>query len=123
MTYTELFSLEPLAFLTWLDKTFPTKVPDCIDTVSDMTKAAGQLLMFTNEYAYISELSSLARILTRKAKREGRKTDYEDMVDKRDAIENKMSAIKQCYQGVSRSITVRSENNEELRMLSSRYVA
>ena len=37
------------------------------------------------------------------------------MVDKKDAVENKASAIKQAYAGISRAVAIRMENNAELR--------
>ena len=46
----------------------------------------------------------------------------QDMVDKKEAVEAKMKAIHQAYCGVSRAITVKMENNNELRMTGNRYV-
>lgn len=37
------------------------------------------------------------------------KKDYEDMVDKREAIDNKIDAIKLSYQTVNKSVTIAVE--------------
>ena len=50
-------------------------------------------------------------------------TVYEDMVDKKDIIENKSKAIKQAYSGISRAVSVKIENNQELKMTGARIAA
>ena len=107
----------------WLDETFPLPAPEAIITSQDMEEAAKSLLKLSSEFSYISELCSWAKALTREAKRTLSKEEYENMVDKKDAVENKMNAIKQTYAGISRAVTIRLESNQELRMTGTRYVA
>lgn len=123
MDYQHFLDMGTYEFLTWLNKTFPTYVPQSIKTSQDMERAADELLKLSSMYAYITELASWFKIATREAKRTKVKSEYENMVDKKDAVENKASAIKQAYAGISRAVAIRMENNAELRMTGSKYVA
>nr|WP_297765706.1 hypothetical protein [uncultured Butyrivibrio sp.] len=120
MTYEQLKSMDTFTFITWLDETFVVSIPQAIITTEDMEKAAKILLRLSSEFAYISQLLTWFKAATRDAKRNESKEEYEDMVDKRDAVEGKLNAIKQSYAGVSRAVTIRTENNMELRMAGTR---
>ena len=50
------------------------------------------------------------------------KSDYEDMIDRRDTIEGVTNAVKQQYAAVSRAVTIHIENNQELRMNTQGYI-
>ena len=127
-TYREVFELNSFKFLTWLEETFPIVLVDDIRTIEDMESAAKQMINLSRQYAYITEVLARARIYCRGLKRivdkdaPETKEMYEDMVDKRDAIENRMKAIQQAYSGISRAVTVRMENNNELKMGGNKYV-
>lgn len=74
--------------------------------------------MTANRYSYIVAFLSYAKTVTRKLKRSGKeyKDAYEDMVDRRDALQNTADILKFQYQSMSRLITIRQEINAELRM-------
>lgn len=123
MKYEELFSMDGYEFLNWLDESFPACQMEIVKTSEDMEKASDELMRLTNLYAYITELLSWAKLYTRQLKRIGDKILYEDMVDKKEAIENKMNALSQSYKGLSRAVTIKLESNQELRMTGMRYTA
>ena len=123
MDYKRLKDMKSFEFLCWLEETFPTRIPERVNTKEDMDAAAGELLRLSSEYAYISSLASWFKVATRDAKRNEPKADYEDMVDKKEAVENKQKAIEQSYKGISRAVSIRIENNAELRMTGYRYSA
>ncbi|MCR5670749.1 MAG: hypothetical protein K6G10_07055 [Butyrivibrio sp.] len=123
MDYNHFIGMESFEFLIWLDENFPITIPQAITTAEDMEMAAAQLLQLSSQYAYIAELASWFKVATRQTKRDGLKEDYEDMVDKRDAVDNKMKSIEQAYKGISRAVTIRTENNAELRMTGSKFIA
>ncbi|MBP3781713.1 MAG: hypothetical protein J6I68_00530 [Butyrivibrio sp.] len=123
MDFNYLKKMTPYEFLNWLNQTFPVHIPQKIVTIEDMDAASKELLSLISEYSYITELASWFKVATRDAKRTETKNDYEDMVDKKEAVEKKMEALKQTYAGISRAITIRTENNAELRMTSSRHIA
>ncbi len=108
-TSTELFE--------YLSEHFGITVPNEIITVDDMKEASSKLLFLTNEYSYIMELLSLAKIRCREAKRSGSKESYEDMVDKKEILTNLADSLKLQYSAISRAITIKIEMNAELRML------
>ncbi len=123
MTYKELFSMNNIEFLKWIKSTFPVEIPGRIETMADMEKAATLMLKISAEYETVSEMSSWAKVYCREVKRSCDKEIYEDMVDKKDAIDNKLSALKQAYNGISRAVSVKIENNQELRMTGCRRIA
>ena len=123
MKYGDLLDKDVYDFLEWLDETFKIVSIDSIKTNEEMELASSELLRLYSLYSYISELSSWAKARTRELKRSGKTREHEDMIDKKDAIENKMNAIKQAYAGISRAVTIKTEINTELRMTNSRYIA
>ena len=66
------------------------------------------------------EVLSYAKVNARLAKREGNKQKYEDAVDKKEIIQNMTDSIKQQYAALSRAVTIRIENNQELK-IGARY--
>ena len=130
LTYREIFELDNFKFLRWLKEQFPIEMPSAVTSADEMESASKQMLLLSSEYSYISEISSYAKVYCRELKRlaDNDKESpelrmyYEDMVDKREAIDNKMNAIKQAYNGISRAVSVRIENNQELRMTGARYI-
>ncbi len=123
MNYDKMKSAGTYEFIVWLDETFKTVIPKQIITQEDMDEAAKILLKLSSEFSYLSQLLTWFKVSTRDAKRNSSKEEYEDMIDKRDAVESKLNAVKQSYAGVSRAVTIRTENNMELRMTGSRFMA
>ena len=74
---------------------------------ADNFQAMGHLLgKLPNDYAYLLSLHGYARNLARQLKRQGEKEAYEDMMDKRDSLEEMASAVKLKYQAVSRMLSL-----------------
>lgn len=115
-----LLMMPPKDFVAWLDEEFYIKIPVyVINSIEDMNEASRLLVILTNRYSYLSSFLSYAKIAAREAKRSGDKEAYEDMVDRRDAVENMTNSVKQQYSAVSRAVTIHNENNAELRMNES----
>ncbi len=81
-----------------------------------MEKAGQVLLRLSGAYSYLMAFLSHAKIRVRETKRNCSKEEYEDMVDRRDVIENIKDVVKQNYTAVSRAVTIYIENNNELKM-------
>ena len=86
------------------------------DPVAYMARIEFLLCKLPNDYSYLVSLLSYARSYVRIAKRGGSstKTVYEDMMDKRDALESMASAVKLQYQAVSRILTARIQKTDEM---------
>ena len=123
MDYISILNMEPEKLLDWLNNEFTVQIPEEILSIEDMNEAARILLQLSNSYSYLCTLSSYAKIAARQAKRYGEKMDYEDAVDRKKIIQNMTDCIKQQYAAVSRSVTIRIENNQELRMTSGGYIS
>lgn len=116
MGYEQVFSMAPLELMQWLSDNFTIQVPSAVLSISDMNNAAGLLLQLTEIYSYLVSLSSYAKVRTREIKRTMPKEVYEDAVDKKEIISNFVDIIKQQYASISRAVTIKMENNQELRM-------
>lgn len=124
MDYKTILAMDPFSLIEWLHKEFDiiNHFPLKIVTKEEMEMASELLLVLTSYNSYLLELVSYAKCSVRKAKRELSKTEYEDMVDKRDAIINMQEDIEQQYKAISRAVTVKIENtNAEFKLNPSRY--
>ena len=143
-TASELLNMDPIELVDWLNQEFKIELPVTLETIEQM-KEAGQLLSKTiNIYSYLMSMSSYAKIAVRDKKRESdkhakelkankdkakeeeltyiankTKKDYENMVDRKEAIENAADIANKQYNAISRMITVKKEINAELQMLGS----
>ncbi len=117
-----ILKMDPTEMLEYLTDEFLIQLPTEITTADEMNEAAKLLLYLSNCYSYLCTLSSYAKIATREAKRSGDKQSYEDMVDRKDCIQNLADIVKQQYAAVSRGVTIRIENNNELKMTSNGYI-
>ena len=118
VNYTDLYSISVENLMKWLDNKFYINIPNGLETITDM-KSAGKLLgKLSNDYAYLAILLSYAKTFVRAEKRKGKdfKTSYEDMIDKRDMIDEMTNVVKMQYQAISRMITVKQQIQEELNM-------
>ncbi len=115
--------MEPKELLDWITTEFSVQLPTEIISVEDMNLAAKLLLQLSNNYSYLCALLSNAKLEARAQKRYGEKKDYEDAVDRKEIIQNMVDCVKQQYAAVSRSVTIRIENNQELRMTANGYVS
>lgn len=118
MDYQEILKMEPKSLMNWLVENFKTEIPIQLDTVQDMETAGRLLGKLTNQYAYLVSLATYAKLAVREEKRKGasNKVASDNMIDRRDAIQNMADIIKMQYQAVSRMITVKKEINAELHM-------
>lgn len=119
MTYADVLRKAPADLLSWTDKEFSVEIPEEIHTPDEMKYAAKLLLKLSSYYSYLCSLLSYAKLETRYAKRNASKQDYEDMVDKKEIIQNAQERVKQAYTAISRAVTIKIENNRELQMNST----
>ena len=89
------------------------EVPQGITNMEDVEHLEVLLGKLPNDYAYVVSMLGYARNYVRELKRQKDKDRYEDMMDKRDALENIASAIKLQYQGVSRMLTAHEQRRDE----------
>lgn len=121
INYTDLYHISVENLIKWLDKKFYVNIPAGLESIEDMQTAGRLLGKLSNDYSYLAMLLSYSKAFVRAEKRKGKdfKTSYEDMIDKRDIIDEMTSVVKMQYQAISRMITVKQEIQEELNM--SRY--
>lgn len=121
LTREQIMLLSPLALIDWLHDQFGNEVPRRVETPEDMMIASEQLLCLTSQYSFLCELLSYAKIIVREAKRNLPKEDYEDMIDKQNAIDRRLDIVKQQYTAISRAVTIKTETNKEMSM-GERYI-
>lgn len=106
MTFEELLRLDPKELTKWLDYEFPCLITAPSDLTYDFLRENGKKLMIlSSRYSYLLSLSSYAKIAARSLHRKGSKAEYEDMVDRKESILNKLEAVKMEYNSLSRSMT------------------
>ncbi len=116
MDYATILNMEPVELVKWLHDNFSTTIPLKIESAEEMDAAAQLMLVLTGYKSYLLELLSYTKCITRMVKRDQTKMDYEDMVDRKEAIQNMVDDLDQQYKAVSRAVTIRIENNQELKM-------
>lgn len=128
MTYMDVLSMNSYDMIDYLTETFLVEIPTSINSIEDMNRASELLLKLSTNYSYMNSLLSHIKLITRDAKRQldkldakdpkkaEYKTNYEDMVDKKELINNITECVKQEYSAISRAVTIKIENNKELSM-------
>ena len=119
-TYDQLINMDPMTFMKWAINEFHIEVPTQIEDVDDASLVGELLARTSNSYSYLCELQGVFKILSRDAGRKGDKKMKEDIIDKNTLIDEIGKGIKQQYQTLSRMITVRHNNLEELKMSDGR---
>lgn len=117
--FNTILQMRPLAMLDWLLDNFNTEIPETIVSIEDMKNASAVLLKLSGYYSYLMSLLAYAKVKTRQEKKlstKDNKESYEDMVDRRDILQNYTDIVKQNYSAVSRAVTIYIENNNELKM-------
>lgn len=112
---TDLKEMSVSSMIEYIDSTIMQDIPETMGEY-DIQKMEILLSRIPNSYAYIMTLLSYSRTFVREAKRDGNKERYEDMMDKRDALESISAALKLQYQGISRKITLYEQKYDALNM-------
>ncbi len=116
MTMKEIEIMPIESYIQWMANGFHIPVPEQIKSIEDANKAATLLSKYSNNYLYLVELYNNFKVLSRKARRDKDMDKYEEYVDKRDIAEYMAKGVKLQYQAVSRMITIRQGNLDELSM-------
>lgn len=95
-------------FFNWMEYNFSYETSPRMESDDDVHRGLDMLSVYAETVNYLKTLSSLAKIKTRMLKRMGKeyRTEYEDMVDRGNIIENKIDSIKLSYQTVNKCINV-----------------
>ena len=120
MDYNTLLNMTPIDLAIWLEKEYASTLPSNIDSMEEMKKVNTQLSRLANSYSFVMQLLTYTKIQVRQEKRKGKenKENYEDMIDRRDTLQNTADILKMQYQTLSRMLTVKKGSNDELRMSS-----
>lgn len=130
---------DPFVLLNWLQKNFIHTLPNGIHTDEEMRYAGDLLGRLTNEYAYLASLETGLDLYVQSLKgRCGKKPstkdpeemakylvakdEYDMMVNRKKAVSTFAEISKKSYNSVSRMITVRLKDLEELNMSESRAI-
>ena len=112
-SYIDILKMDPLVFLTFLEQ-YKVEVNCNVENVDEMNMAGQQLGEIANAYSFLSSLYAYAGVLKRQLQRNGQQADYQDMIDKEEALNQTMKAVDLLYKSLSKAITIHIENNREL---------
>lgn len=116
MTCIDYLDMESSELLEVLANTFIYDIPKEILTPEDLKEVSKMLSETSNQYSFLIQLSSMAKIQKRKAVRNKNKILKEDLIDKEYIIEKITDSVKLRYSTLSRLITAKQEYNKELNM-------
>lgn len=113
----EFISMENL--ITWIDKNYYKKIPqDIIDNIDSFKYSGTLMIQIANDYSFLISLIAYTKTKVREFKRKGKdfKQNYEDLIDKRDYLEETLSALKLQKEAISRNVTIRQQIVDELKI-------
>ena len=116
MRMNKLINMDNTDFFEYLIKEFSVNIPVHIETIEEAEEAAKVMLICARNYQYLNTLIMFLRREVHEAARLGNKEEKTILMDKRDAVNDMISSLKLSYQAISRAITVRQGNLEELHM-------
>ena len=114
--FDQLLAVSPADFADQLTEEFIEDIPVSIETAEELRQLSEIMNRTVNRYSYMEALLSYVKIRVREAKRGQDKSFYEDMVDRKEAVQNTADVLKMQYQAMSRAITVRQQIIDELHM-------
>lgn len=130
-TYAEILSLDTIGLANFLVDRFALAIPDKIETADELNVAGNMLGKITNDWVFIESLAIFVRAMSSQAKRnipdktaldyKEKKDAFDEVNEKKIAIQSISDIIKQRYNAVSRMVTVKMESNNELRMTGTVY--
>ena len=112
-SYIDILKMDPLVFLTFLEQ-YKVEVNCNVESVDEMNRAGQQLGEIANAYSFLSSLYTYAGVLKRQLQRNGQQAEYQDMIDKEEALNQTMKAVDLLYKSLSKAIMIHIENNREL---------
>lgn len=112
----EILDMDPINLAYSMAEAYYIDIPTQIDDIESMEKAGIMLGDLTNKYSYLLSLLVVLKVYVRQAKKEKEKEKYEELIAKRDTIQDVADMVKQQYNAISRMISTKSEINREINM-------
>lgn len=118
MNCSDYLELPPNELLKVLSDTFIIDIPEDFESIEVLRGVSTMMSEAVNQYSFLVQLYCFAKLKTRQAKRLGAsaKTEYEDLVDRKEIIKNVLDAVLLRYKVLSRMLTAKQEINNELNM-------
>ena len=116
MSFEELISMDTENFFEWITYNFNTDMIDAVETEDDMRQASKMISRAIGNYSYLSSLLAYLKIKVRQEKRNKNKEICEDLIDKREVVQEMVDATKMLYNGISRMVTIKIEIDKEMSM-------
>lgn len=117
-TSKDLFQMEPEQLIRYLNQLCKVEIPKTVETVEDMQEAANILARLGPLYAFLSNMEMTANVQKRMLKKnKEQKEQYEEAITREYIFGSYGEQVKMLYQTVSRLLTIKSQINQELKML------
>lgn len=117
--YSDIEKITMENLIKWIDNNYLKKIPEDIIDNMESFKTGGILIsQIANNYVYLTSLLAYTKAAVRTAKRQGKESKelYEDLIDKRDYLDETLSALKLQRDAISRNVTMRQQIFTELHM-------
>ena len=116
MSFEDILKLDGDAFFDWVMAHFQMEPVKPIETEDDMKQASKLISIAIGNYSYLAALLGYLKIKVRQEKRNKNKVLYEDLIDKREIVQEIVDATKLQYNAISRMVTIKIESDKELHM-------
>lgn len=116
MSFDELINMDTEEFFNWVTYNFNTDMIEAVETEDDMRQASKMISRAIANYSYLSSLLAFLKIKVRQEKRNKNKDVYEDLMDKREIVQEAVDSTKMLYNGISRMVTIKIEIDKEMNM-------
>ena len=108
-----LLEMPPTELLEYMQKNYLLDLPAQMDNIETMNYVSSLLSVTTSNYAFLTNLTMLAKLKKREAKREKKsKEECEDALSREEIAD----ISKAYYNALSRMLTVKQQINQEMKM-------
>ena len=112
-----LLEMPPMELLEYMQAHYMLDLPAQMDDIDTMNHVSELLSVTTSNYAFLTNLTMLAKLKKREAKREKKsKEECEDALSREEIISKFADISKAYYNALSRMLTVKQQINQEMKM-------
>ena len=113
VSYEEILHYDPLVFLNYLGQ-FIQPVSFNVESQEEMKRAANELGSIASKFTVLSTLYAYAGVIKRSMGRNGKTSEYEDMIDRERILETYLKTLDMQYRALTKGVNVHMEANREL---------
>lgn len=118
LNYEDVLVMKPSELSKWVINQFvaPLEIPEKLETIEHLKDAAETLAKINNGRNYIDSLLIYISPKVREFKRNASKEEYQDMIDRRNILQEVTNLLNKNYEALSRLVTIKKMIDQEMYM-------